>query len=79
MLKLQRIGAINFLSNKAPITFILPFIKKSAKLCHPDIVANKFKEKAHKIMQKPNEAYGKQDLFEVKRIFDSLNFLSLFI
>jgi hypothetical protein len=46
--------------------------KKAAKLCHPDIVPDELKEKAHKIMQELNEAYSKQDLNKIKSILASL-------
>jgi len=46
--------------------------KKAARLCHPDIVADKLKKQAHKIMQALNSAYSKQDLSEVKKILLSL-------
>ncbi len=46
--------------------------KKAAKLCHPDIVPDELKEKAHKIMQELNEAYSKQDLNKIKSILTSL-------
>ena len=46
--------------------------KKAAKLCHPDIVPDELKEKAHKIMQELNEAYSKQDLNKIKSILTTL-------
>jgi len=46
--------------------------KKTARLCHPDIVIDELKEKAHELMQKLNEAYSKQDLLQVKKILHSL-------
>lgn len=46
--------------------------RKAARLCHPDIVVEKLKEKAHELMQKLNEAYSKQDLVQVKKILHSL-------
>jgi hypothetical protein len=46
--------------------------RKAAKFCHPDIVAEKNKEQAHKIMQELNEAYNKQDLLKVKSILNLL-------
>lgn len=46
--------------------------KKAARLCHPDIVPDELKEKAHKLMQELNEAYSKQDLKAVKKILASL-------
>ena len=46
--------------------------RKCAKLCHPDIVVNELKEKAHKIMQELNDAYSKKDLELVKEIFKNL-------
>ena len=46
--------------------------RKCAKLCHPDIVIDKFKDKAHEIMQELNDAYSKKDLKLVKEIFENL-------
>ncbi|MDD2651688.1 MAG: hypothetical protein PHX44_01395 [Sulfurimonas sp.] len=46
--------------------------KKACKLCHPDIVIDKFKEKAHEIMQMLNDAYSKKDISKVKEILNSL-------
>lgn len=46
--------------------------RKAAKLCHPDIVPNELKEKAHKIMQELNNAYTKQDIDKVKEILSLL-------
>jgi hypothetical protein len=46
--------------------------KKAAKLCHPDIVADELKEKAHEIMQSLNDAYSKKDISQVKKILLSL-------
>lgn len=46
--------------------------KKAARLCHPDIVSDELKEKAHELMQKLNEAYSKKDISKVKEILHSL-------
>ena len=46
--------------------------KKAAKLCHPDIVADELKEKAHEIMQSLNDAYSKKNIEQVKKILLSL-------
>lgn len=46
--------------------------KKACKLCHPDIVIDKFKEKAHEIMQALNDAYSKKDIVKVKEILSNL-------
>ena len=46
--------------------------RKAARLCHPDIVIDKLKEKAHDLMQKLNDAYSKQDLVQVKKILHTL-------
>lgn len=48
------------------------FYKKAAKLCHPDIVSDEFKEKAHEIMQSLNDAYSKKDIEQVKKILLNL-------
>lgn len=52
--------------------------KKAARLCHPDIVANELKEKAHEMMQKLNEAYSRQDLVQLKKILYSLESGTIF-
>ncbi|MCI0501860.1 MAG: hypothetical protein L0Y61_08995, partial [Epsilonproteobacteria bacterium] len=46
--------------------------KKAARLCHPDLVPDELKEKAHQLIQQLNEAYGKKDLAQVKKILHSL-------
>lgn len=46
--------------------------RKAAKLCHPDLVIDENKEKAHEIMQEINDAYSKQDLNKIKTILNSL-------
>ena len=46
--------------------------KKAARLCHPDIVPDVLKEKAHELMQKLNEAYSKKYIAKVKEILHSL-------
>lgn len=46
--------------------------KKACKLCHPDIVIDKFKEKAHEIMQALNDAYSKKDIVKVQEILSNL-------
>lgn len=46
--------------------------KKACKLCHPDIVIDKFKEKAHEIMQALNDAYSKKDIVKVQEILANL-------
>jgi chromosome segregation ATPase len=46
--------------------------RKCAKLCHPDIVLDEFKDKAHDIMQELNDAYSKKDLNRIKEIFENL-------
>jgi len=46
--------------------------KKAAKLCHPDIVSDKLKERAHDIISQLNEAYHKRDLPKVKELLSSL-------
>ncbi|MBD3795918.1 MAG: hypothetical protein IE881_08330, partial [Epsilonproteobacteria bacterium] len=46
--------------------------RKAARLCHPDIVIDKLKDKAHDLMQKLNDAYSKQDLVQVKKILHTL-------
>ncbi len=38
--------------------------RKASKLCHPDIVADEFKEHANEIMQSLNDAYSKKDTFK---------------
>jgi len=46
--------------------------KKAARLCHPDIVPDEFKEKATQMMQQLNDAYSKKDLKKIKEILSSL-------
>lgn len=46
--------------------------KKAARLCHPDLVPDELKQKAHQLIQQLNEAYGKKNLTEVKKILHSL-------
>ena len=46
--------------------------KKAAKLCHPDIVVDELKEKAHEIMQSLNDSYSKKDIELVRKILISL-------
>ena len=46
--------------------------RKASKLCHPDIVIDKLKEKANEIMQELNSAYAKKDLKVVKEILLNL-------
>ena len=46
--------------------------KQAARLCHPDIVPDELKEKAHDLMQKLNEAYSQKDISKVKEILYSL-------
>jgi len=52
--------------------------RKAAKLCHPDIVADEYKQKAQEIMKEVNEAYNKQDLEKIKMILNHLENGSLF-
>ncbi|MFP4332387.1 MAG: hypothetical protein ACLFQJ_03735 [Campylobacterales bacterium] len=42
--------------------------RRAAKLCHPDIIVNGSKEKAHRIMQELNDAYSKKDIERVREI-----------
>ncbi len=42
--------------------------RKAAKRCHPDTVADAFKEQAHELMTALNVAYERQNLAEVERI-----------
>lgn len=46
--------------------------RKSAMLCHPDIVADEFKEEAVKVFHQLNEANEKQDLEAIKEIYANL-------
>lgn len=46
--------------------------KQAARLCHPDIVPDELKEKAHELMQKLNDAYSKKEISKVKEILHSL-------
>ena len=46
--------------------------KKACKLCHPDIVIDDLKEKAHEVMQLLNDAYSIKDIDKVKAILFDL-------
>jgi len=46
--------------------------RKSARLCHPDIVTKELQDKAHEITAQLNEAYAQNDLSRVKKILDML-------
>ena len=46
--------------------------RKAARLCHPDTVADAFKEQAHELMTALNIAYQEQNLAEVERILSML-------
>ncbi len=46
--------------------------KKAAKLCHPDIVIDKLKQKALQFIQELNKAYEKRELEKIKNILSSL-------
>lgn len=46
--------------------------KRACKLCHPDIVTDDLKEKAHEVMQSLNEAYSKKDIEKIKSILHDL-------
>ena len=46
--------------------------RKAVRLCHPDIVQEELKEKATQFMQLLNEAYGKKDLKQVKKLYIQL-------
>lgn len=46
--------------------------RQASRICHPDIVADEHKEQAHEVMAKLNEAYGKKDLQQIKKILASL-------
>lgn len=42
--------------------------RRAAKLCHPDIIINASKEKAHRIMQELNDAYSRKDIEKIREI-----------
>ena len=46
--------------------------RQASRLCHPDIVMDEFKEKAHEVMAQLNDAYGQKDLQQVREILASL-------
>jgi len=46
--------------------------RKASRLCHPDIVVDELKEKAHEIMQALNAAYSIKDIKAVKKILKNL-------
>ena len=46
--------------------------RKAVRFCHPDIVEDKFKDKAHDIMAELNDAYMRKMLDEVEEIYHNL-------
>lgn len=46
--------------------------RRAVKLCHPDIVAEKFKEQAQAMIQDLNRAYKRDDIAKVTQILDTL-------
>ncbi len=46
--------------------------KRAVKLCHPDIVSEKFKEQAQAMIQDLNQAYKQLDIARVTQILDTL-------
>ena len=46
--------------------------RKASRLCHPDLVADELKDRAHQMMQQLNEAYEKRDLAQVEKILAAL-------
>ena len=52
--------------------------KKGCKLCHPDLVADEFKEKANEIMQSLNEAYSNKDISRVEEIIKDIECGTIF-
>ena len=46
--------------------------RKASKLCHPDVVGDKFKKDAEEIFKELNKAYNKNDLEKVKQILNNL-------
>jgi len=46
--------------------------RKAVKLCHPDIVSEKFKEQAQAMIQDLNKAYKRHDIARVTQILDTL-------
>jgi len=60
------------LLNKEDEKLLKKLWKKASRLCHPDIVADKLKGQATKIIQQLNDAYSKKDLEAVKNILANL-------
>ena len=46
--------------------------RTASRLCHPDLVADDLKDKAHEMMQQLNEAYTQRDLKRVENILSAL-------
>ena len=46
--------------------------RKASRLCHPDLVPDALKERAHEMMQQLNEAYKKRDLAQVQKILAAI-------
>jgi myosin heavy subunit len=52
--------------------------RQASKLCHPDIVADEFKEQAQIIFQELNNANSKNDIETVRKIYESLKSFETF-
>ncbi len=46
--------------------------RTASRLCHPDLVSDELKDKAHEMMQQLNEAYTQRDLKRVENILSAL-------
>jgi hypothetical protein len=46
--------------------------RTASRLCHPDLVSDELKDKAHQMMQQLNEAYTQRDLKRVQNILSAL-------
>lgn len=46
--------------------------RKASRLCHPDLVADELKDRAHQMMQQLNDAYTKRDLAQVEKMLEAL-------
>ena len=58
--------------SKEELKELKAIFRKAVKICHPDIVDDKYKNIAHEIIQKLNDAYQRKMLDEVVNIYNNL-------
>jgi DNA repair exonuclease SbcCD ATPase subunit len=59
--------------------FLKKLFRKAVKLCHPDTVADTYKEQAHEIMQQLNNARDNGDIETVRELLERLEKGSAFV